>query len=105
MNPVKAIKRIIQACAALLLLAMFGYPIAAMWAEKHPDGGAAFEVAAGLVDPEADRMTQAGQFVSNIDKGRREIAEREREKAADKAIEQERRKQEELRRFNTGDDY
>ena len=98
----RVIKRAIQVIAAAFLLAMFGYPLAGAWLAHHPDTQAALDDAADNVDPEAGFFTRARQFVSGVSKSREVAAEEQRERAEEKLIDKERRKQDELRRFNTG---
>ena len=96
-------KRIVQIFAGLFLLAMFGIPLAGAWLEAHPDTQAALERAGENVDPEAGFFTRAKQFVSGVSKSGEALVAEKRERAEDKLIDDERRKQEKLRRFNTGD--
>ena len=98
----KVIKRTVQVFAALGLLALFGYPLAGAWLDAHPDTQAALDGAADNVDPQAGTFTRAKQFVTGVSKSREAVAEEKRERADDKAIEDRDRKENELRRFNTG---
>ena len=97
------IKRTIQVFAALLLLAMFGYPLSAAWLERHPETEDVLDGAGANVDPEAGVFTRAGQFVTGISKSREALAEEAREKAEDKAFEEAERKESNLRKFNSGE--
>lgn len=99
----KIIKRTIQVLAGLGLCLMIGFPLTSAYFESHPDAAAVLLGAAERVDPAADKVTQASQFVGSIGKSRREVAELKREEAEDKAFEEAERKHEEMRRFNTGE--
>ena len=99
----KIIKRTVQVFAALGLLAMFGYPLAATWLDAHPDTQAALDGAADNVDPEAGTFTRAKQFVTGISKSREAAEEKKRERAEDKAAAELERKETERSRFNSGE--
>ena len=99
----KIIKRTVQVCAALGLLAMFGYPLAGAWLEAHPDTQAALDGAADNVDPQAGTFTRAKQFVTSVSKSREAVTEKKREEAEDKAAAELERKDIERRRFNSGE--
>ena len=99
----KIIKRTVQVCAALGLLAMFGYPTAGAWLYAHPDTQAALDGAADSVDPQAGIFTRAEQFVTGLSKSREAVKEKQREEIEDKAATELERKETERRRFNSGD--
>ena len=101
--PVRIVKRLVQLCAALGLLAMFGFPLAGAWFDAHPDAQAALDHAGENVDAEAGTFTKAKQFVSGYSKSREALAEEKRERAEDKLIDEQRRKEERRRRFNSGE--
>lgn len=103
MNVGKIIKRAIQVLAGLGLCLMFGFPLANAWFEAHPDESKVLLGAAAQVDPEADTLTKAGQFVGNLGKNREEVTVEKRAEANQKANEEAERKQDELRKFNTGE--
>jgi uncharacterized protein YPO0396 len=98
----KIIKRTIQLLAGLGLCPMFGFPLLNAYFDAHPEAAAVLDGAAEHVDPAADKVTQASQFVGNIGKSRHELVDRKREEAEDKAFEEADRKRDEMRRFNTG---
>ena len=99
----KLVKRTVQVFAALGLLAMFGYPLAATWLEAHPDTQAALDGAADNVDPRAGTFTRAKQFVVGVSKSREAVTEKKREEVEDKATAELERKETERRRFNSGE--
>lgn len=99
----KIVKRTVQVCAALGLLAMFGYPLAVTWLEAHPDTQAALDGAADNVDPEAGTFTRARQFVTGVSKSREAAEEKKHEEAEDKTAAERERKETERRRFNSGE--
>jgi hypothetical protein len=99
----KIIKRTIQVLPGLGLCLMFGFPLVNAYFDAHPEAGAVLDGAADHVDPAADKVTQAGQFVGSIGKSRHELTDRKREEAEDKAFDEAERKREEMRRFNTGE--
>lgn len=101
--PIRIVKRLVQLCAALALLAMFGFPLAGAWFDAHPDATAALDMAAGQVDQEAGLFTRARQFVGGVSKSRQVVAEQKREAVEDKAYDEVRRKEERRRRFNSGE--
>ena len=96
----KIFKRTVQVLAGLGLCVLFGFPITNAWLEAHPENADVLLGAASQVDQEAGTMTQAGQFVSNLEKSRQNVAEDSRAKAEDKANEEAERRADELRRFN-----
>ena len=98
----KLIKRTVQVFAALGLLALFGYPLAGAWLERHPDTERALSIAADNVDSKAGFFTRTQQFVSGVSKSRENAAEDKRERAEDKALDEAERKEREMRNFNTG---
>lgn len=100
----KILKRSIQTLAALGLIAMFGYPLFATWLEAHPETEQALEHAGANVDPKAGAVTRAKQFVSGYSKSDEALADEKREREEDKLIEAEKRKQEQWRQFNSGED-
>ena len=99
----KIIKRTIQTLAALGLLVMFGFPLTSAWLDAHPDAQAALDHAADSVDAEAGTFTKTKQFVSGYSKSREALTEEKRERAEDKLIDEQRRKEEANRRFNSGE--
>ena len=99
----KIIKRAVQVCAALGLLAMFGFPLAGAWLDAHPDTQAALGGAVDNVDPEAGAFTRAKQFVTGLSKSRDAVKEKKREEIEDKAAAELDRKETERRRFNSGE--
>lgn len=103
MNALKIIKRTGQVTIALGLCWLYSPLLIQGIFAADPDAGDVIEGAAWHVDGSADKVTQAAQFVGNIDKSRREVAERNQEKADEKAYEEAERKRDEMRRFNSGD--
>ena len=99
----KIIKRTIQTLAALGLLVMFGFPLTSAWLDAHPDAQAALDHAADSVDAEAGTFTKTKQFVSGYSKSREALTEEKRERAEDKLVDEQRRKEEANRRFNSGE--
>ena len=99
----RAIKRLIQLSAGLLLAAMFGYPLLTTWLEGHPETEQALNGAAEQVDRKAGIFTQGQQFVRGIGKSRELVADEKRERAEDKAAAELERKREANRRFNSGE--
>ena len=100
---IRIVKLLVQLCAALGLLAMFGFPLAGAWFDAHPDAAATLEMAAGQVDQQAGLFTRARQFVGGVSKSRHAVAEQKREAVEDKAYNEARRKEERRRRFNSGE--
>jgi len=98
----KILKRTVQVLAGLGLCLMFGFPLGNAWLAAHPENAEVLLGAAAQVDQEAGTMTKAGQFVSNLQKSRQDVAEDRRTKAEEKANEEAERKADELRSFNAG---
>ena len=82
---------------------MFGFPLTSAWLDAHPDAQAALDHAADSVDAEAGTFTKTKQFVSGYSKSREALTEEKRERAEDKLIDEQRRKEEANRRFNSGE--
>lgn len=99
----KVIKRTVQVFAALGLLAMFGYPLAATWLEHHPEQQAVLGDAFSSVDRKASYITQAQQFFTGVSKGREALTESNRAEAENKTAAELERKETERRRFNLGE--
>ena len=103
-NPLKLIKRAIQAVAATILLLMLFFAVGGTWATAHPDSALARGFDAW--EAEGDIASRAGRFVTAMIGS--EHAEQQEQQARaevdqDKIDAEQRRKAEENRRFNSGE--
>lgn len=97
------IRRTVQAASGLALLAMFGYPLLAVWLDHHPETAKALAVSAEMADPDAGVLTRGRQMIGSYAQAKQDVATQASERAADEAYEEAERKRERMRRFNAGD--